>query len=194
MSKMRRYSSILPPGIVPHPRYGSRPIASGIATPEAEIRDGFWGLNRAVIFPEAVLVADASRQNYSIYPRRYYVDILRDCRECGRPFLFFAQEQRHWFEELQFYVDADCVHCSECRARRHDAKTQLARFSAAMKAVDLSRKDLMTLIDDAADLLQAGAVSNLSKLGALKNRALRECGEYPGTLRLAQVLDEAHRG
>lgn len=160
---------------------------------EDEIRFGFWGLGNAVIFPETVLVADTSKQNYAIYPRRYYVDILRNCRECRRPFLFFAQEQRYWFEELQFFVDADCVHCSECRARKHDAKTQLARFSAAMKETNLSRKDLMTLIDDAADLLQAGVVSNLSKLGALKNRALRECGEYPGTSRLAQALGEARR-
>jgi hypothetical protein len=126
---------------------------------------------------------------------RYYVDLLRDCRDCGRSFLFFAQEQKYWFEELQlqFYVDADCAHCSECRARQHDARTQLARFSAAMKTPDLNGKDLMKLIDDAAVLLQAGVVSNLSKLGALKNRALRECGEDPGTLRLAQAFGEAHR-
>ena len=193
MPKIRRSTPILPPGIVPHPRYGSLPIASGRAIPEAEIRSGFWALGNAVIFPETVLLADTSKQNYAIYPRRYYVDILRDCRECERPFLFFAQEQRYWFEELQFFVDADCVHCSECRARQHDAKKQLARFSAAMKETNLSRKDLMTLIDDAADLLQAGVVSNLSKLGALKNRALRECEEYPGTSRLAQALGEAHR-
>lgn len=193
MSKIRRSISILPQEVVPHPRYGSLPIVSGAAILEAEIRLGFWGLSDAVIFPETVLVADTSKQNYAIYPRRYYVDILRDCRECGRPFLFFAREQRHWFEELQFFVDADCVHCAECRARQHDAKTQLARFSAAMKAPDLSRRDLMTLIDDAADLLQTGVVSNLSKLGALKNRAIRECGEYPGTSRLVEALREAHR-
>ena len=193
MSKIRRSTPILPPGIVPHPRYGSLPIASGVNVPEDEIRCGFWGLGEVTIFPETVLIAEPSKQNYAIYPRRYYVDMLRDCRKCGRPFLFFAQEQKYWFEELQFYVDADCVNCSECRARQHDAKMQLARFSAAMKATDLNRKDLMTLIDDAADLLQAGVVSNLSKLGALKNRALRECGEYPGTSRLTQALGEAHR-
>ena len=100
----------IPKNIVPHPRYGVTPIPSALIVPEKDIRVGYWGLLHAQIFSDTVLLADSSKQNYSLYPRKCYVDILRTCLTCHRPFIFFAREQRYWYETLGFYVDANCVH------------------------------------------------------------------------------------
>ena len=110
--------------LVPHGRYGARPIPSGLTVPEAEIRRGFWRHDREKLFPESVLLADVAKQNYAIYPRKYYVDMLRRCQGCERPFIFFAREQRHWYETLRFHVEADCVHCPTCR---HDMRALAAQ-------------------------------------------------------------------
>lgn len=199
MSRTFHAASDLPSGLVASPRYGAVPIPSGLSIPEAEIRAGFWALrDEGVIFPQTVLRADPSRQNYTLYPRRYYVDMLRDCRDCGRPFIFFAQEQQHWFEVLRFYVDADCVRCSECSAARRAARRAakqgpFTRYARAMSAAELSPEALRTLVDDATDLLEAGVLRNLQKLGVLKNRALRECAEHPGTMRLVEALKRRHQ-
>jgi hypothetical protein len=176
------------PELVPHPRYGSAPRPSGISVAEAEIRNGFWGLRHDEIYPETVLVADTSRQSYCIYPRRYYVDILRHCRQCGRDFLFFALEQKYWFETLQFYVDADCVYCPECRRQTQTLRRCLRRYSDLRRKADLTRKELMTLVDDAAFLLTRGVLRDINTLGRIKNRALREIAEYPGVQQLAELL------
>ncbi len=47
-----------------------------------------------------------------------YTDQLLTCRQCGRVFYFFAEEQRYWYEVLGFWLDARCVHCPVCRRKR----------------------------------------------------------------------------
>lgn len=64
--------------------------------------------------------ADTSKQHCSICPRYWYVDATFRCRLCGREFCFTAAEQRHWFEELGFWVDALPRHCHECRVRMRE--------------------------------------------------------------------------
>src|SRR3569832_1064345 len=96
--------------IVPHPRYGRTVVPSGCEATEAQIRGSFYGYRDETIFPQSAIPADLTRQNFTTFPRGYYVDILKVCRACGRSFLFFAREQRHWYEVLRFYIDADCVH------------------------------------------------------------------------------------
>lgn len=179
------------PNLVPHPRYGSAPRPSGITIPEAEIRNGYWRLGHDEIYPETVLLADTSRQDFSIYPRRYYVDTLRRCRKCGRDFLFFAREQKYWFETLRFNVDADCVLCPECRRQTQTVRRRLRRYSDLRRKPDITRKELMHLVDDAAFLLTHGVLHDLNVLGQIKNRALREIAEYPGVQQLAQLLEQA---
>ena len=54
--------------MVPHPRYGAVPIASGLTIAEAEIRHGHWRYGQGAMYPESVLIADTSKQNYSVSP------------------------------------------------------------------------------------------------------------------------------
>ena len=188
---MATHKSRLPPDLVPHPRYGVQPIPSGIEVPEEALRHGFWRHQRERMFPESVILGDASKQNYAIYPRRYYVDVLRECRTCRRPFIFFAREQRYWFETLHFFVDADCVLCPSCRRDSQVIRRRLRRYSDLRRESQLTDAQLQSLVDDATYLFIHGALRDVNSLGQLKNRAVKVIPEYVGTTRLREVLANA---
>lgn len=145
------------------------------------------------IFPETVLPANPERQNYALYPRTYYVDVARTCRTCHRPFLFFAREQRYWFETLGLFVDADCVLCPACRRQSRAIQRRLRRYSDLYAKPAPSRKELMFLVDDAIYLVEHGVLRNLDNVGALKNRAAKAIAEYPGVAALSAVLKAARQ-
>ncbi len=187
MPKRRRS----PNNFVEHPRYGALPHVSGIVVPEEAIRDSFWSLRRETMFPESVLIARTEEQNYSVFPRLYYVDVLRTCRFCGRRFVFFAKEQRYWFETLKFFVDADCVLCSDCRRESRSIQRRVRRYSDLMKRETRTTDEMETLVDDTTYLFERGVLRNVSTLGALKNQALKSIPAYGGTQALAQALVKA---
>ena len=174
-----------------HPRYGSAPCPSGVKIPEEELRRGFWRLHGDTIFLETALIAQTEKQNFAVFPRKYYVDVLRSCRTCHRPFIFFAKEQRYWFETLRFFVDADCVHCPDCRHESRAVQRRLRRYSDLFAKNGTTRKELMFLVDDAIYLLGHGVLKNLSNIGSVKNRALKEIPEYVGVAALIEAIDAA---
>lgn len=72
-----------------------------------------------VAFDTAVR-ADPGRQNCSICPRYWYLDLTFRCERCGAEFVFSAAEQRVWYEEYGFWIDSLPRHCLTCRRdRRH---------------------------------------------------------------------------
>jgi hypothetical protein len=178
---------------VSHPRYGSSPLRSGTKIAEHELRRGFWRLRDDTLFPETALVANTVEQNYAVYPRKYYVDVLHSCRTCHRPFIFFAKEQHYWFETLRFFVDADCVHCPDCRRKSRAVQRRLRRYSDLFAKSEATDKELMFLVDDAIYLLEHGVLKNLSNLGSVKNRAMKAISHYPGIALLAEAIETARR-
>jgi putative zinc ribbon protein len=138
-----------------------------------------------------VLLARTEEQNYAVFPRRYYVDVLRTCGSCARHFIFFAKEQRYWFETLKFFVDADCVLCPDCRRESRSIQRRLRRYSDLMKRETRAEDELQVLVDDATYLFERGVLRNVAALGALKNEALRSIPGYLGTVTLAQALAKA---
>ena len=181
----------LPKNLVVHYKYGSTPRPSGLHIPEEEIRNGFWRYHREHMFPESVLVANTSKQNYTAYPRKYYVDVLHHCRNCARPFIFCALEQRHWFETLHFYVDADCVLCPTCRRDSQALRRRLRRYSDLVGKDEATSRELEFLVDDAAYLFARGVLKDTNSLGRLKNRAQKAIPDYAGTQLLVQELTNA---
>jgi hypothetical protein len=71
--------------------------------------------------------ADLSRQTPATVPVSHYYDERRRCRDCGRMFLFFAEEQKYWYEELGFGLDSDCVRCFACRQLQRNSRLAAAR-------------------------------------------------------------------
>jgi hypothetical protein len=80
----------------------------------------FWE-NRGLDYDSAIK-ADISRQDFTVCPRHWYVNATFACSRCGKDFLFSAEEQRFWYEELRFYVDSQPRQCQECRIELRQLK------------------------------------------------------------------------
>ena len=160
--------------LVPHPRFGSTVRPSGYDVSPEVIRDSYWGYSMQPVFPESVIPANISKQSSSAFPRAYYVDVLKECRDCDRGFLFFAEEQKYWYEELGFHVDADCVRCPECRKAERTTRERFQRYSECIGIEGLSDDSLATLIDDAVFLWEHNMLKNKQNLRRLKKLANKQ--------------------
>ncbi len=177
-----------PQKLVPHPRYGARVVASGCTAEAEEVRHSYWRYPHETIFPETAIKADVTRQRHGAMPRGYYVDILKTCRACSRPFIFFAKEQRHWYETLGFWVDADCVHCPECRKSDQQVRRRFQRYGAQIARTNLPTKELATLISDALFLWQAGLLHDKQKLYRLRKIARQQLPTHKVTAELEDLI------
>jgi hypothetical protein len=171
------------PNLVPHPRYGATIIPSGLKVAPAVIRK-FWGYRRETIFPETAILADLSRQDYSVLPRRYYVDILKECRDCKRRFIFFALEQKYWYEELQFNIDANCVRCPDCRKDERLVRAAAQRHSRNANRRDMTDDELAKHVDDLCLLLDLGIIKNRQKVSWVVSAARKRLGDPKRLARL----------
>jgi hypothetical protein len=181
----------LPPDLAPHPRahaMARRTPHRAANLSAAEIRATMWQARRDVLIPETAVHANTAFSGHSCFSRPLYVDMLKQCRTCQAPFLFYANEQRFWFEVLHLPGDADCVDCAPCRKQKHRVKACQFRYAAAVNAPSLDAKAMKTFVDDTLFLFEHGLVRNLARVGAIKNRARRQLGEYSGTQRLAQAI------
>ncbi len=182
----------LPHDLVPHPRARQMAASSHGRRPQMstdEIRATCF--HRGTIIPGTAALANTALQCWCCFPRKLYADILKQCRTCARPFVFYANEQRFWFETLRLPVDVDCVNCPACRKHAHRVKAALARYAKALHELRLDAKDMKTFVDDALFLFEIGALRNVARLGAIKNRAQRELAGYAGTQALARALATA---
>lgn len=185
----------LPHDLVPHPR--ARQMATIAKQRKThlradEIRARSWHLHGEVFLPETAQFASAWNSPTSWLDRPIYVDVLKRCRDCARPFLFHANEQRFWYETLRFAPDVDAVRCVPCRKHARHAKARHERYAAAITATRLDAQALRQLVDDTAWLLETGQMRNLAKAGHVKNRAIKAIGDHDGTRRLARLLASAH--
>ena len=71
--------------------------------------------------------AEVTKQDYTVCPRHWYIDATFKCIDCGKHFLFSADEQRFWYEQRRFFVDSIPTRCPACR------KKERARKLAAQK-------------------------------------------------------------
>lgn len=175
--------------VVPHPRFGSESKPSGYNFTEFRIRGSFWGYADEKLFISSAIPADTSKQNYTVLPREYYVDILKLCRGCKRRFIFFAKEQKHWFEELGFFVDADCVRCTQCRVEDRKLKLIFQRYSVTVSKEQLSDTKLAELIVDAISLWNSKILRNENTLRRIKNSDLKQIPSFECTKSISNLVD-----
>gem|GEM_PF-1571782 len=87
-----------------------------------------WACNNCVSEGKAIM-GNFKIQVYSLGgPTYMYVDINYECRECKCSFTFSAAEQKHWYEDLGFLVDARPVNCLECRKKIRHIKNGAKRL------------------------------------------------------------------
>lgn len=118
---------------VEHPRFGRRPRITGLnpvknLTPGEGFVYPHWHSPTSCRIPNTAIVADPARQPPSTLAPTHYFDVKRECRICHRPFIFFAEEQRHWYEALKFPLEADCRECPPCRKGQQAVARKRERY------------------------------------------------------------------
>ena len=139
MPDLTRYANY-----VNHPRYGRGPrftpvsredIDQAIEQAQGMISDR-WLYEPGYVDGTFVL-ADWRRQAPAVFRTAAYADVECRCDACGRGFIWFAEEQKHWFEELKFNLSATCPHCVDCRKVLQREKALAETY--ARGAADLDR-------------------------------------------------------
>jgi hypothetical protein len=167
-------------GYVEHPRYGAAPRFTGLDADmesmevhlhyrlrlytkpmlNAFLRGG-WQIpllddDGPTIVPGTAIEADLTRQTPATIPVTHYYDEERRCWDCHRYFLFFAEEQRYWYEELQFSLDSDCVRCHPCRKRHQDVSKMKRDYDALRTLAEPTTDDLARMAFARLVFVEAG--------------------------------------
>lgn len=105
---------------IEHPRYGRGPKITGLNPETVFGGDVFihWHSPKECRIPNTAIPADLTRQTIATFPVTHYYDVKRKCVDCGKLFIFFAEEQKYWYEELGFGLDTDCIRCVLCRRQQ----------------------------------------------------------------------------
>jgi hypothetical protein len=154
---------------VMHPRYGYAPRVNGREGPTTDSHHLHPIYSDETLVSGTAVRADALMQR-GAYPLLHYYDVDKVCANCGRRFIFFAMEQKHWYEELGFTLNSKCLRCPECRKREQRFVKLRKRYDALLKA-DRSWAESIALADTALSLVEAGTMRlrDFSKLRRFLN-------------------------
>lgn len=132
----------------PHPRFGQRPRRTGL-NPQTDFSSGVylhWHSPEDCRVSDTAITANTEKQLQPTVAVTHYYDVKRLCRDCKRPFLFFAVEQAYWYEELQLPLEADCVRCTDCRSNARELSSIRAEYETLVTQEALSLEESVTLI------------------------------------------------
>jgi hypothetical protein len=123
-----------------------------------------------------------------------YFDAKRVCRRCGRPFLFFAEEQRHWYEDLMFPLEADCLDCAPCRKDEQRLRAIRQQYETLLEKTPRAETDTLELVESGLFLVESVVFSGklFPKLRGLLKPLLPDAkGPYYGRAQaLMSMVDE----
>jgi hypothetical protein len=146
---------------VAHPRFGRKPRLTGLDVTSTTDGKVFchWHSPAGVRVPNTAVVADVTRQQPATVAVTHYFDAMRICRKCARPFLFFAEEQKFWYEELAFPLEADCLECPPCRKGEQKLRVARETYDALLLKPARTQTDTLELVDCALDLVESSVFS-----------------------------------
>jgi hypothetical protein len=173
---------------VDHPRYGRRPNKTGLnpspidanvrlhwnTTTHKEIVAQYesilgkrWPYGDFSAYtsgtkriPGTAIVADVSKQIRATVPVTHYFDLERRCRDCNRQFIFFAEEQRYWYEELGFGLESDCIRCTDCRKKQQGIAWLRERYESLFHVETKSEELTLELADCCVRLVEEGVFTH----------------------------------
>jgi hypothetical protein len=145
---------------VPHPRYGKRPRFTE-SNPQADFQTVHlhWHSSEECRIPGTAIQADLRRQTPATVPVTHYFDVRSVCRDCGRPFIFFADEQKHWYEELGFGLDSNCVRCPPCRKKERGIARKRERYEELFHAGDRDIEQDLEMVECCLSLMEQSIFS-----------------------------------
>lgn len=147
-----------------------------------------YGYQPEIVFPATSLPANTKKQNFSVFPREIYLDVLKACRDCKRHFIFFAKEQRYWYEDLGFSIYSDCVRCPECRKSGRLLRRRFTRYSQRVNDANMDDKSFALLLSDAVFLWNHGILKDEQKLRRLRNLANNRIPNSPEATEINQLV------
>lgn len=161
---------------VAHPRYGDEPHLTGL-NPEENWLTGevylHWHSGGKARIPNTAIAANTARQNRPTIAVTHYFDSRRSCVDCGQSFLFFAAEQKYWYEVLGFPLEANCVRCVPCRKQQRTLQAQRQRYEELVVLEDRTADQDIALIESALALVGASVFGRrlLERLRSILKRA-----------------------
>ncbi len=171
-------------------RYGVVPLVE---------RDGFLqcDLDFRPMLPPGAVRANLRRQVYpeSITPPRYfYTDEEYECAACKQAFVFSANEQQYWYEDLQFELWVKPFRCVECRRQRRNKRKLRMELTSASNALqaDPDNPDVLLMYAQTTfEYFQEFQEGNLNQAIASARRALKIDAEAIAGLYWIGICQEA---
>lgn len=213
---------------VDHPRYGRGPRYTGLnpdhrapdvslhwnSTSISEIAEryraitgqtfsfalGWYNSGTPARIPGTAIIANLARQSAATVQVTHYFDLERQCRDCGNPFIFFADEQKYWYEELGFGLDSDCVRCVACRKRRQMIAQWLKRYEELFHMAVRSNQETLEMAECCLSLIEASVFTpkQLQRVRGLLKRVAGDADQshqeqYNGLLIRVRQIEAAHQ-
>jgi hypothetical protein len=165
-------------GYADHPRFGRRPRITGLnpapfepsvnlhwiaCIPEMATRYDLWpGNYREDIkrIDNTGILADLSRQTPATVAVTHYFDVDRSCVDCRRRFIFFAEEQKFWYEDLGFPLESDCVRCMDCRKQQQGIARTRQRYEELFHESDKTQEQTLEMAECCMQLIEASIFSS----------------------------------
>jgi hypothetical protein len=155
---------------VEHPRFGREPRVTGLNPVDTKgTVFCHWHSPPGVRVPDTAIAADVTKQSPATVPVTHYFDARRICRKCERPFLFFAEEQQFWYEELRFPLEADAVECVRCRRDVRRLRELREEYEVLLVSPSRTEAETLRLVGCAVELIENGVFGTklIPKLRAL---------------------------
>lgn len=177
---------------VEHPRHGKSPLFTKLK-PKITVADQFalptrCG-NRGAIEGTAV-AADMPKQCKRSYSVKYYMDEIHQCTDCCKQFIFFAQEQKYWFEDLRMPIEVEVRRCFDCRSADRNSKVQMKRYAALKHLDDPNLEEIKYMATFCLSQLEAGSfhLKQIQTLRTYLNKLERMNGDEGETNRFVANL------
>lgn len=141
----------------------------------------FWGAKH-LDYSTAVR-ASILKQNFTICPRHWYIDATFHCSRCGESFVFTAEEQKYWYEELSFWIDSLPKECASCRRELRELKALQQEYdrdiaAALLKSTDTVEKRRLVLLIEA---METGGLALADKVQENHRILLSQIAKSQGT-------------
>lgn len=97
----------------------------------------YWACDACLETGKAIIGVPEKQLFCDCPPHFAYFDREKVCRVCKEAFVFDKAEQKHWYEQCGFWVQATRVYCRKCQA----AKKQRDRIAQLMSDFDYQDTD-----------------------------------------------------
>ena len=144
-------------GFVIHPRYGQQPRITGLNS-ETEFSSEahlHWHSPKECRIPNTAILANLTKQTPATIPVTHYFDVKRQCRDCCKPFIFFAVEQKYWYEALGFGLDSNCIRCVPCRKKQQGVAQSREKYEDLFHIPDRTNDQNLEMIECCLALVEA---------------------------------------